>query len=52
VGDFTKDQLLARGGAKERLLDVAEVYEHVARITLNFTLSLTFAPEDDVICAS
>jgi len=33
--DFTKDQLLARGWTKERLLDVAEGYEHIARITPN-----------------
>ena len=33
AGDFTKDQLLAQGWTKERLLDVAEGYEHVARIT-------------------
>lgn len=31
--DFTKDQLLAEGWTKERLLDVAEGYEHIARIT-------------------
>jgi hypothetical protein len=34
-GDFTKDQLLARGWTKERLVDVAEGYEHIARITPN-----------------
>jgi hypothetical protein len=32
-GDFTKDQLLARGWSKERLLDVAEGHDHIARIT-------------------
>jgi hypothetical protein len=32
---FTKDQLLARGWTKERLLEVAEGYDHVARITPN-----------------
>jgi hypothetical protein len=32
-GDFTKEELLARGWTKERLLDVAEGYEHIARIT-------------------
>ncbi len=31
--DFTKDQLLAKGWTKERLLNVAEGYEDVARIT-------------------
>lgn len=31
--DFTKDQLLAKGWTKERLLDVAEGYEDIARIT-------------------
>jgi hypothetical protein len=34
AADFTKDQLLARGWTKERLLDVAEGYEHIARITI------------------
>lgn len=33
--DFTKDQLLAKGWTKDRLLDVAEGYEHIARITPN-----------------
>jgi hypothetical protein len=33
--DFTKDELLARGWTKERLLDVAEGYEHIVRITPN-----------------
>ena len=33
IGDFTKDQLLAKGWTKERLLDVAEGYKHIARIT-------------------
>jgi hypothetical protein len=32
-GDFTREELLARGWTKERLLDVAEGYEHIARIT-------------------
>jgi hypothetical protein len=32
---FTKDQLLAKGWTKARLLDVAEGYEHIARITPN-----------------
>jgi hypothetical protein len=27
--DFTKDQLLSKGWTKERLLDVAEGYEHI-----------------------
>jgi hypothetical protein len=31
--DFTADQLLARGWTKERLLHVAEGYEHITRIT-------------------
>jgi hypothetical protein len=35
AADFTKDQLLARGWTKQRLLDVAEGYEHIARITPN-----------------
>jgi hypothetical protein len=33
VADFTKDQLLARGWTKALLQDVAEGYEHIARIT-------------------
>lgn len=33
ASDFTKDQLLEKGWTKERLLDVAEGYEHIARIT-------------------
>lgn len=33
VGDFTKDQLIAKGWTKERIIDVAEGYEHVVRIT-------------------
>lgn len=33
VGDFTKDDLLVRGWTKERLLDVADAYEQIARIT-------------------
>jgi hypothetical protein len=32
VADFTKDELLARGWTKEQLLNVAEGYEHIARI--------------------
>jgi hypothetical protein len=35
ASDFTKDQLLAKGWTKARLLDVAEGYEHIARITPN-----------------
>jgi hypothetical protein len=35
AADFTKDQLLAKGWTKERLLQVAEGYEHIARITPN-----------------
>ena len=31
--DFTKDQLLAKGWTKERLLEVAEGYELIARIS-------------------
>src|SRR5205823_3555845 len=31
ASDFTKDELLAKGWTKERLLDVAEGYEHIAR---------------------
>src|SRR5207248_1316538 len=33
--DFTRQELLARGWTKERLLDVADAYDHVARITPN-----------------
>lgn len=33
AADFTKEQLLAKRWTKERLLDVAEGYEHIARIT-------------------
>src|SRR5438874_13477507 len=35
AADFTKDQLLAKGWTKEQLLNVAEGYEHIARITPN-----------------
>jgi hypothetical protein len=35
VEDFTKEQLLAKGWTKERLLDVAEGYERIARLTPN-----------------
>jgi hypothetical protein len=35
AADFTKDELLARGWTRERLVDVAEGYEHIARITPN-----------------
>jgi hypothetical protein len=35
ASDFTKDQLLARGWTKERLLDVAEGYEYISKITPN-----------------
>ena len=31
--DFTKESLLGKGWTRERLLDVAEGYEHIARIT-------------------
>ena len=33
AADFSKAELFARGWTKERLLAVAEGYEHVARIT-------------------
>jgi len=33
AADFTKVQLLAKGWTKNRLLNVAEGYEHIARIT-------------------
>ena len=33
VGDFTREQLAARGWTKDRLLDVAEAYEQIAAIT-------------------
>ena len=35
AADFTKEQLLAKGWTKERLLDVADGYEHIGRITPN-----------------
>jgi hypothetical protein len=35
LADFTKDQLLAKGWTKQRLVDVAECYEHITRITPN-----------------
>ncbi|MEX2172722.1 MAG: hypothetical protein WD872_00085 [Pirellulaceae bacterium] len=35
VADFTKDELLAKGWTKARLLAVAEGYDHIARITPN-----------------
>ena len=35
ASDFTKDELLSKGWTRERLLDVAEGYEHIARITPN-----------------
>src|SRR5712692_8247569 len=35
AADFTKDQLLARGWTKQRLMDIAEGYDHIARITPN-----------------
>ena len=35
AADFTENQVLARGWTKERLLDVAEGYEHIVRITPN-----------------
>ncbi len=31
--DFTRESLLAKGWTKERLLEVAEAYKHIARIT-------------------
>jgi hypothetical protein len=31
--DFTRDELIARGWTKKKLLDVADAYDHVARIT-------------------
>ncbi len=33
--DFTKDQLVAKGWTKDRLLHVADGYEHILRITPN-----------------
>jgi hypothetical protein len=33
AADFRKDELLARGWTRDRLLNVAEGYDHVARIT-------------------
>ena len=35
VVDFTKDQLAAKGWTKDRLINVAEGYEHIARLTPN-----------------
>ena len=35
AADFTKGQLLAKGWTKARLVDVAEGYEHISRITPN-----------------
>ena len=35
TADFTKDELLAKGWTKERLLNVADGYDHIARITPN-----------------
>jgi hypothetical protein len=31
--DFTKSELIAKGWTKDRLLDVADGYKHIARIT-------------------
>jgi hypothetical protein len=45
AADFTKDELLARGWTKERLLDVAEGYDHVARITPNNLSAAARAPQ-------
>jgi len=33
AADFTKDELLAKGWTKDRLLDVADGYDHIVRIT-------------------
>lgn len=35
AADFTKGRPLTKGWTKRRLLDVAEGYEHIARITPN-----------------
>jgi hypothetical protein len=35
IGDFTKEQLTAYGWIRERLINVAEGYEQVVRITPN-----------------
>ncbi|HXD85418.1 MAG TPA: hypothetical protein VN641_02920 [Urbifossiella sp.] len=35
ISDFTKEQLTQHGWTKEILLDVAEAYEDIARITPN-----------------
>ena len=35
ASDFDKMELLAKGWTKERLLDLAQAYEDVARITLS-----------------
>jgi hypothetical protein len=33
AADFTKDELLSQGWTKDKLLDLAEAYQHIARIT-------------------
>jgi hypothetical protein len=33
AADFTRDELVAKGWTGDRLLDVADGYDHVARIT-------------------
>ncbi len=35
AADFKKDELLAKGWTRDRLLDVADGYDHIARITPN-----------------
>lgn len=35
ASEFTKDELLAKGWTQERLLDVADGYEQIARLTPN-----------------
>jgi hypothetical protein len=35
AADFTKDELLVKGWTRDRLLDVADGYDHIARITPN-----------------
>jgi hypothetical protein len=35
IADFTKDKLLQRGWTKVRLLDIADGYDQIARITPN-----------------
>jgi hypothetical protein len=35
AADFTEDELLVKGWTRDQLLDVADGYDHIARITPN-----------------